>query len=292
MNIQHLRYFQVMAHHENISKAARQLLVSQPALSNVLQQLEEELGVPLFDRDGKRIVLNGAGRAFLQTTTQVLHTLDGGIDHLRESAYTTGMLRICLHGVCPELYDAVAAFSKEYPDVQFKFSKSDKLTENFSLSPFDFALLTDFECEDYPNVRIAQRKAMYAVLAKDHPLAARDSLKLSDLKNEHFCFVSASEDRLEHAYERCVEGGFVPKVRYITDASDFSTSLLTTGTCVAVTYNTNLEKYNTEALTLIELSDTPVGRTNIHLCLLQDEPSPLANLFFQFVRDNYWQDEL
>ena len=85
MNIQHLRYFEVIAYHQNISKASQQLLVSQPSLSNILQQLENELGTPLFERNGRKIVLNSAGRVFLATTRDVLRMLDYSVSYLKRA---------------------------------------------------------------------------------------------------------------------------------------------------------------------------------------------------------------
>ena len=52
MNIQHLRYFEVIARYEKLSRASQELMVSQPSLSGMLRQLEDELGTPLFDRCG------------------------------------------------------------------------------------------------------------------------------------------------------------------------------------------------------------------------------------------------
>ena len=58
MELLQLQYFQVIARTQNISAAAEQLHISQPSLSQILKRLEQEVGAPLFDRVGKRIVLN------------------------------------------------------------------------------------------------------------------------------------------------------------------------------------------------------------------------------------------
>ena len=63
MELFQLRYFLTVAKYENFSKAADELLVSQPSISKAIMQLEQELGVQLFDRNGKRIKLNNAGKA-------------------------------------------------------------------------------------------------------------------------------------------------------------------------------------------------------------------------------------
>lgn len=287
MNIQHLRYFAVIAKCENISKASQQLLVSQPALSNVLQQLEDELQVRLFERQGKRIILNQSGRMFLQTTENVLRMLDGSVRHLKESVSCMGQLQIGLHAICPELYEVIAAFCKEYPDVQIKLSKAEPNVDTPALSPCDLALLTEHECGVYPNVCISERTTMYAIFSKDHPLACRKTLKLRDLADEYFCFVSPHGTALEHAFHRCLESGFTPKVRYIADSAISALNLYLTESCIGLTYNTKLVQYQRDDLVLVQLEDQPVGRTKIHLCLLQEEPSPVSKMFFQFVQARY-----
>lgn len=287
MNIQHLRYFVVIAKCENISKASQQLLVSQPALSNVLQQLEDELQVRLFERQGKKIILNQSGRMFLQTTENVLRMLDGSVRHLKESVSCTGKLHIGLHAVCPELYELVSAFCEEHPDVQIKLSKADPNLDTPEISPCDLALLTEHECGVYPHICISKRQVMYAILPKNHPLSHRQTLKLKELADEYFCFVSPHGNALEHAFHRCMENGFTPKVRYIADSAISALNLYLTQSCVGLTYDTKLVQYQRDDLVLVQLEEQPIGRTNIHLCLLQEEPSPISRMFFQFVQTKF-----
>ena len=143
MNLQHLRYFEVIAYYQNISKAAQQLMISQPALSNVLLQLENELETKLFDRQGKILVLNESGKMFLRTVQDVLHLLDSSTAQLKNNSQVTGCLRICCYIRCPELFNTISAFAELYPDIQIKLYNSDKLIGNPQLSSYDFVFLPD-----------------------------------------------------------------------------------------------------------------------------------------------------
>ena len=67
MNIQNLRYFAIVAKLENVSRAAELMHTSQSSISKNIFTLEEELGTKLFDRHGKKLVLNDAGKRFLQS---------------------------------------------------------------------------------------------------------------------------------------------------------------------------------------------------------------------------------
>lgn len=84
MELLQIKYFKVIAETENISKAAEQLYIAQPSLSQTLKRLEDELGTPLFDRTGKRITLNGAGKIFLKYCNEVLTSLQNAELELNE----------------------------------------------------------------------------------------------------------------------------------------------------------------------------------------------------------------
>lgn len=80
MELLQLRYFRTAAKLQNFSKAAELHMIPQPAISKTIHKLEEELGCPLFDRQGKKVYLNDAGEAFLKYVDQALNQIDKGID--------------------------------------------------------------------------------------------------------------------------------------------------------------------------------------------------------------------
>ena len=76
MLLSQLNYFRTVAHHQHISHAAEELRVAQPALSSTISTLEKELGVPLFDRIGRNIILNDAGQRLLHHADYIFTQLD------------------------------------------------------------------------------------------------------------------------------------------------------------------------------------------------------------------------
>lgn len=286
MNIQHLRYFEVIAYHQNISKASQQLLVSQPSLSNVLQQLENELGTPLFERNGRKIVLNSAGRAFLATTRDVLRMLDYSVSYLKHSDLLTGTLRICQHIGGSRVYEMIASFCAHFPDVQIKLYSADKLIGDPSLSSYDLVILPDYEVKDQPSLLICQRKSLYAILPVSHELANRKSVRLAELKDEYFCFFTPQGNNLEQAYDLCIKKGFTPKVRYVSDSVQHSIGFIQTGSCVTVTYDSNLNHFDMSNVVAVEIEDSPDVERDMYLCLSHENPPPLAQRFFDFVKEH------
>src|SRR5205823_4606307 len=120
MELRHLRYFAAVADAGNVSRAARQLRVTQPALSRQIQDLERDLACRLFDRIGRRIVLTKDGDELLERTRRLL----GDADALRERARAlaggeAGVLRI---GAAPQFIEAalpevLTRYGLEYPGI-------------------------------------------------------------------------------------------------------------------------------------------------------------------------------
>jgi DNA-binding transcriptional LysR family regulator len=82
MTLKQLEYFKVLAEVQHYTKAAEKLLISQPSLSYSISELEKELNIPLFEKRGKKIILNNYGKLFLSYVNQALDKLDEGIKQL------------------------------------------------------------------------------------------------------------------------------------------------------------------------------------------------------------------
>ncbi len=99
MTLNQLRYFRVLAKTEHYTKAADALAISQPSLSRAIALLEEELGVLLFTRRGRNVVLTDAGRTFLRYVEAGLDTLDAGTAVMRD--LRTGAERVSIGSITP-----------------------------------------------------------------------------------------------------------------------------------------------------------------------------------------------
>jgi DNA-binding transcriptional LysR family regulator len=78
MDLLQLKYFQTVARSEHMTRAAEELHISQPSLSKVISNLEEDLGVPLFERIGRQIKLSHFGKAFLSRVERIFLELEDG----------------------------------------------------------------------------------------------------------------------------------------------------------------------------------------------------------------------
>ncbi|WP_239618007.1 LysR family transcriptional regulator [Cohnella mopanensis] len=123
MELLQLKYFRTVARLEHVTRAAEQLHIAQPALSRTISRLEEDLGVPLFDRTARQIRLNTFGKAFLSKVESALSLLEEGKKEVIELAgLDRGIVSIATNTlIC--LSPSVAAFREKFPDVSFRINQ-------------------------------------------------------------------------------------------------------------------------------------------------------------------------
>ena len=94
MNLYHLRYFSTLAHIEHYTKAADILAITQPSLSYAISTLEEELGVKLFEKNGRNVPLPKYGKVFLKDVEEVLNRLDSSVNSLKLAGKGEGCIDV------------------------------------------------------------------------------------------------------------------------------------------------------------------------------------------------------
>lgn len=188
MELRQLRYFIRSAELLNFTEAAHTLYISQSTLSQQIKQLEDELGIPLFDRIGKRVHLTEAGSLFLPYARQTLVDSESGrfvIDDLK--GLKIGELRIGVtYGLSAVLTPVLLQFSKLYPDIKIivEFGTSEDMLDKLKSTKVDF-LLSFLELQDNEKF-ISQRLYESPLALAVHPsndLSKKTSINLKDLKD-------------------------------------------------------------------------------------------------------------
>lgn len=186
MDLLALRYFQAVARLEHISRAADELRVAQPSLSRTLGRLEGELGVPLFDRHGRRIKLNRFGAAFLERVDRALSELDDGVRELADAAgLEHGSVAVASETLLP-LTGPLRAFVAEQPKVNIRLfqSSAEQMRRQLQLGEVDLCIASQpLELPDLRSVVLLDEKVHLAVPA-DHRLAGQRSTTVAELAEE------------------------------------------------------------------------------------------------------------
>ena len=148
MEFRVLKYFLMVAREENITHAAELLHITQPTLSRQLIQLEEELGVKLFQRSRHRIILTEAGMLLRRRAEEIVSLTEKTREELRfETAQLTGKISIGSGELKTSrfLAELIASFHEEYPQVHFELysGNSDNIKERIDQGILDIGLLVE-----------------------------------------------------------------------------------------------------------------------------------------------------
>ena len=188
MNLFHLRYFVKLAYTKHYTRAAEELCITQPSLSHAINQLEKELGLPLFERTGRNTELTRFGVQFLETAEATLAALDSGVDELKREARGEGLIRLgFLRTLGVEFVPKLArGFLDRNPgrDIRFTFSTGTGLTNDLlnglKERKYDLVFASKPpDDEDFEAVAV-ERQDIVMIVPRSHPLAGLHSVNLAD----------------------------------------------------------------------------------------------------------------
>lgn len=264
MNLDHLRYFVRLAEVRHYTRAAEQLGISQPSLSHAINQIEAELGVPLFEKSGRNTTLTRFGEEFLECAEHSLSILDAGIETLQrygrgEGVVRLGFLRTLGINYIPQL---TSDFLKADPDcnVQFSFHSglSSELLEDLIQRKYDFVFCSEPDPALGLNAVAVDSQELVVIVPKDHPLAERESISLAEtLPYPAVCFAEGSGLRkiVDRMYDAV---GGKPESVVETEEDEVIAGLVSSGFGTAVVpYMDMLEKLE---VSVLKITDPPYSR--------------------------------
>lgn len=190
MEIRHLRLMESVSEEGSLTKAVKRLNVSPSALSHQLKELEQEVGIQLFDRVNKKLVITAAGRVLLKSAQKVLNELasteqklaslrDGRVGELNitTECYT------CYHW----LPGVMRTFSREFPDVNVIIHPDHTKDPLGMLMEGKVDGFITSEWVETPNVEYFElfKDELLAVVAQDHPWESKDYIEVEDFKDQN-----------------------------------------------------------------------------------------------------------
>lgn len=183
MELLQLKYFKDAAELENFSNAAKKNMVPQPSISYAIKKLEDELGVRLFDRTGRNIILNENGSYFYKQVSTILNTIDECKIHFSNIAQTE--ITIYIQDGDFFISPLTADFCFKNPNTHFKYSSVDEVLHSEKI-PYDFTFMQPIcDLSDYQYETMLEDEFI-AIVPSNHPLCNKNEISLSELKNENF----------------------------------------------------------------------------------------------------------
>lgn len=296
MDIRQLRYFLAVAEEGQVTRAARKLNMEQPPLSRQLRMMEEELGVDLFDRSGRRMTLTPAGERLRSRAEQLLRLFGEIVTEVKElHEGITGTLSIGAVVSCVSLLPPrIKQFRETYPGVTFKITEGDHelLGDRLSRRAVELVVARlPFEAPDVDHgyeILPLPSEPFEAVIPEDWlPHPAPGGIRMRELAE--WPFLTLRTDRTKAMHERivseCRRHGFEPRIIAECSSVAVISSLLSVGLGVALLPRSVLAAFPPAGTKTIRLADSSLS-SEVGILWLKDRYlSRSARLFIDSFRE-------
>lgn len=293
MELRHLRYFEAVARHSHVTRAAEELHIAQPALSKQVSQLEQELGVALFDRVGRNVRLTEAGESLLPHVRAVLSQIESARAEMAERVgLRRGRARI---GTPPSvgtqlLPYALALFNTYYPGIELRLHEAgiQTLQDLLETGMLDMAFTT-LPVED-PLLTVVPLFSEEVVLAVSHKhqLATSNHINLSQLSGESWILLPETYELRALTLNACQRAGFTPHV--VLDGGEIDTLIRLVAADLGIALVPSLVVRNRHELVTLSIKDQKLTRS-LGLVWRSDRvASPAARALREFLVEHLCED--
>lgn len=239
MNIEHLRAFTKLAISNNYTKTAADLFISQPALTKQIKSLEHQLGIELFERTSRSVMLSSMGKEFLPYAQRILAEYDAAINHIADyHSKSVNQINLGTHMFFSHLgfSNLISSFHEIFPNVMVRakesLSSSHSLVADLANRSLDAAIFT-YISADFPSDRVAAfplRKEEIVLIAPGNcPFSQHEKIDLKELESEPFIF--PSNDFTWHHIMKSVfaEEEVIPNIIFESNFEQTIASLVASG---------------------------------------------------------------
>jgi LysR family transcriptional regulator, regulator for metE and metH len=269
VDLRDLELLETLATHETLTAAAEHLYVSQPALSQRLIRLEERLSTQLFERRGRRLIVNPAGKRMLQAAQTMLAELRSAQSDVRDLV-DGRRSPVRLMSQCSNNYqwlpDILRTFRERVPGAEIRIENvpDDDLITALIDERLDIAIVTKLS-RQMDSVRLQRLfdDEMRAVVAANHPLADRDQLSAEDFADVHLVLYDTYDPMRTPVIPLPVPAGAQPaRVTTVPVVTDLMIEMVASGDHISILPSwiiaPYLERYD---LTTLQVGTTPIART-------------------------------
>lgn len=241
MELRHLRYFAAVAETRHFGRAAERLHIAQPALSQSIRQLENQLGAPLFTRTTRQVSLTPAGEFLYEEAQRVLGAVEDSVRGVRRIADgRLGLVRIAFTGTAAftHLPRIARTVKRDLPGVALEIH-ADLLTPAQSaglrVGSLDLGVLRPPTSGDELTTRTLEIEPLVLAVSADHRLATGPVVAMADLRTEDFVLYADSHSAVNEAVVRsCKEAGFTPHKEHEAPGTAVLLALVAAGLGVAL----------------------------------------------------------
>lgn len=242
MELRQLEYFVAIVENGSFTGAAKQLYVSQSALSKSIKKLEEELDTPLFFQAGQRTVVTDAGGLLYEKGRRLLaeaaYTRDLVSSDLKNRRGRVRIATSCKLSLLDRVSDLLARFVKANPQIFIDVNEAspEYIKDSVVRRNIEVGIIVEPEVSAHPGLDAVPllRGDYRVVMRKDNPLAQREYVRYADLKKEHWILYRSTFDLARMVQAGCETAGFSPKVVLTASQPEFMLSLVSQGFGITV----------------------------------------------------------
>ena len=289
MELRHLHYFIAVAEELHFSRAAQRLCISQPPLSQQIRDLEDELGVKLFERTKRQVHLTEAGKVFLERSYGVLAQLEQAIAVTQQigrgevGRLAIGFVDTAMYTVLPEI---LKVFRAQFPAVELRLHELTTAQQIQALhhKQVDIGIVRSAISEPGLSVECFLPESLVLALPQNHPFSAQTKVSLSTLASESFILFPANMGPVfyEQIMNMCQQAGFRPKVAQEAVQMQTIVGLVAAGLGVAIV-PASLQNFPRSGVIYRPLQEqTP--KTGLYLAWRQHDASPVLRAFLGLAR--------
>lgn len=285
MDVRNLRYFASVVENKQFTRAAKELHISQPSLSNAIKLLEKEMELKLFERSTKGLVLSEPGQILYKHAVEILNHFDyikkemADVKNIGAGIINVGMIESYRYLIAPLIYQ----FKKVYPSIRIKIREMGPEEIEHSLKNYDIHIgITSTLKENNDCTYIPLFKEKYVLITpSNHRFKNLKNINIADLKDE--MFVSSLEGfEVRNTFNlACKNAGFTPIFEYETESLETARNLVEMGLGISVVPNNFITSSQTKNINIINLDDFLSVRTVYFIYQTQRYISPAINKFME-----------
>lgn len=208
-----IRYFLEVAKTKHMTNSAKNLHITQPALTQAIRRLENDLGVPLFTANGRNIVLTEYGKYLQRKLTPLMAQLDDIPEQLKMMVALEGdTIHMNVLAASSLVMEAIIEYKKEHGDINFQ------LQQNSESELYDIAVTTKlfYQGTDERN-SFACAEEIYLAVPKNKRYQGRTEISLAEVKDEGFISLLGSREFRYICDRFCQHAGFTPRIIFESD---------------------------------------------------------------------------
>lgn len=239
MEWQQIEYFQKVAQLQHMTKAAEALSISQPALSRSIARLEEELGISLFERQGRNIILNQYGKLFLKHADRILKEVEmtkKEIKSLLDPEYgvvSLGFLHTLGVNIIP---DILSGFQIHHPNTKIKLYQNNNISllKQLEAGEIDLCLVHHPFEDSHIEWEKLWDEELFLMVPANHPLAQKESITLGEIQNEPIISMKPGYELRKIADKLCRRVNITPNITFEGEEVTTLAGLVASGLGVAL----------------------------------------------------------